>query len=658
MEVKDAYEKLRISDVERKKVQEYLGSKNARIDLLLGLEPYTVASVENNGNGTYYQAEDILEDIELFSDIYGVMLKNESEIEGTLYRGTSEEECRFFSSITKRCLVASSTQEVGEELADGNKEPAVIRYKVPGEIPHIDVKDFIEGTSDGSVSSSVILPPFAKVLKFEFESDRNNRKYFDSVLKKGDSTLELKEGDLEKKEELKRYIIEHFDGFREFVNYAKTNPRAQFDSSYSMAYKFAEAVKKLIAITCKEKELEINQAKNAIRDEEKRQSDRLSARVEDDKRIGMISGMQRRISYIPEKVYDFCRGLDKLDSLIETENNYVFYASRLNIPFSRKMDSRALKKRINKIKAAVRKMGDGITENQVSDDATVEEASSIMAGIQEDLRAVESLNLDITGIDYLPHIFAEKMDIALKEQVDRKAFEVIKKLRIQKYKEDLRSIPEKPSFWTRITGRARIQSLQRENLKHKIELENLADYAPKRTYSASDTLSDIDAETTLLGVTNQSVENLRVAILSIFDLNIDSVKSMVQEKVSKTSNLPTKFNAARVSNRRQVKYLEDVNKFLEKTISLRRSDKQRQIRESNDEFGGLRIKETFLSDSEMFEKVDEMLKTIEEKTIDRLETKGIDTKGLGQDTIREVIQKKGGRSVEITDEPTIRLFDD
>ena len=98
----------------------------------------------------------------------------------------------------------------------------------------------------------------------------------------------------------------------------------------------------------------------------------------------------------------------------------------------------------------------------------VDEARAKVAPIQDDLRAIESLGLDVTGIEYLPAIFSQQMDLDIKEQIDRRAFSVIKRLRIQKYRDDLASIPEKPSLWDRLRGKAHIMELQRKNLQYKI----------------------------------------------------------------------------------------------------------------------------------------------------------------------------------------------
>ena len=70
MELKDAKQILLISDDERKSVQEYLGYKQASVDLLLDLEPYTVASKEKDSTLMYVTANDLFEDVDIITPSY------------------------------------------------------------------------------------------------------------------------------------------------------------------------------------------------------------------------------------------------------------------------------------------------------------------------------------------------------------------------------------------------------------------------------------------------------------------------------------------------------------------------------------------------------------------------------------------------------------
>ena len=656
MELNDAYKVLAISDEERSFVQDYLGFKHTRLNLVLGLEPYIVASLENEGQETYQDAQSILDDVDNFSRLYAVMVKSENDILSTLYRKSSEDECKFFAGTTKSFITTTPDLEVLDKTsADGNA-PVVVRYTIKGPIPHLDSFDYSDENHDLGIQ--MLLPPFARIQKFEFDKMFEGVKYFDATLTKGDASQidDL----INKKDEIEQYVRDNFEDFRSFVDYAKQNPKAVFNEAYQKANKYRIMVQRLVTIKCRERELEIAEAQKVCETEEAKKVEALGARTEEERRLSMLTGMQNRIGYLPEKVDRFCTELDKINGLINVENEYVYRTSKLRIPFSRKINPVMIKKRIDAIKDAVRQMAARVGETEITIDMSVDEAREAVAPIQDDLRAIESLHLDITGIDYLPHIFEENIEISFKEQLDKRAFELIKRARIKKYQEDLAGIPEHPSWWARVTGRAKMQALQRENLRQKILLEKITTHEPKRTYSYLDILSDIEAEKVLLGKREETdLDGLVIDILAIHNADLDAVAMEVDKKVGRTRNLPEKIDSRRLKKKKEVTLLEETNEFIAGRIAHQRSLLQRRAREEKSD-SVIKTEEYFLSDYEMFDKVDEMLSVLEAKTVDRLRAQGIENKGLGKDTVRTeaVHEDKDSQTMAVTDEPTIRLIGD
>ena len=625
MELKDAKQILLISDDERKSVQEYLGYKQASVDLLLDLEPYTVASKEKDSTLMYVTANDLFEDVDIFTNVYSAMLKNQGGFDksGVLVRKTDTEECRFFSGTTKKMtqveVISEEDYESGFDIENGKN--AVIRYKTIGDVPYIKLSDFVSG-GDTNNQNQILIAPFLTINKFEYEKTVDGIKHFDAILRKKDS--DKNSIDSARKAELENYIRENFDGFREFVSYARYSGKVVFDEAYKKANVFKSAVEEYTGIRCKEKELEIEEAREIVGTEKERYEADLADRLLANKRRSMIMGMQNRILSAPSKSEMFFTKLGRLEELINLENEYVYFAQRLRIPYSRRLNLNAIRERIKDIKLAVEKMCRNITKTVIHDGISEDEARAKVAPIQDDLRAIESLGLDVTGIEYLPAIFSQQMDLDIKEQIDRRAFSVIKRLRIQKYRDDLASIPEKPSLWDRLRGKAHIMELQRKNLQYKIELEGLKKYEPKRTYSAIEVVASLDAEAKLLGVTNPEMVDFRAAIVSGFEINEDEVKRIVDEIVQASKNLPVRFNSKRViSNKSQVKFLKEVNSYLEEAISIERGKTQRKLRrqegKSTQEIS--EEKREFISDTEMFNRVEGMFTSIEQKTVDRVKGK-------------------------------------
>lgn len=625
MELKDAKQLLLISDDERKSVQEYLGYKQASVDLLLDLEPYTVASKEKDSTLMYVTADDLLEDVDIFTNVYSAMLKNQGTFDGNgvLVRKTDAEECRFFSGTTKKMtqieVISEEDYENGFDIESGKN--SVIRYNTLGSVPHIKINDFIN-SGDNANQNQVLIAPFLTINKFEYEKTVDGIKYFDAVLRKKDTDKD--NIDFTRKEELEKYIRENFDGFREFVSYARYSGKVVFDESYKKANAFKAVVEEYTEIRCKEKELEIEEAREIVGTEKERYEADLADRLLANKRRSMIRGMQNRILSVPSKSEMFFTKLGQLEELISLENEYVYFAKRLRIPYSRRLNLNAIRERTADIKQAVEKMCKRITKTIIHDEISENEAREKVAPIQDDLRAIESLGLDVTGIEYLPAIFSQQMELDMKEQIDRRAFSVIKRLRIQKYRDDLASIPENPSLWDRLTGKSQVMELQRKNLQHKIELEGLKKYEPKRTYSALEVIANLDAEAKLLGITNPEMVDFRAAIVSGFEIDEDEAKKMSEEIVQSSKNLPVRFDSKRVfSNRSQIKFLKEVNSYLEEAISIERGRTQRILRsqegKSTQEIA--KEKRDFISDTEMFNRVNGMFTTIEQKTVHRVNSK-------------------------------------
>ena len=625
MELKDAKQLLLISDDERKSVQEYLGCKQASVDLLLDLEPYTVASKEKDSTLMYVTADDLLEDVDIFTNVYSAMLKNQGTFDGNgvLVRKTDAEECRFFSGTTKKMtqieVISEEDYENGFDIESGKN--SVIRYNTLGSVPYIKINDFIN-SGDNANQNHVLIAPFLTINKFEYEKTVDGIKYFDAVLRKKDTDKD--NIDFTRKEELEKYIRENFDGFREFVSYARYSGKVVFDESYKKANAFKAVVEEYTEIRCKEKELEIEEAREIVGTEKERYEADLADRLLANKRRSMIRGMQNRILSVPSKSEMFFTKLGQLEELISLENEYVYFAKRLRIPYSRRLNLNAIRERTADIKQAVEKMCKRITKTIIHDEISEDEAREKVAPIQDDLRAIESLGLDVTGIEYLPAIFSQQMELDMKEQIDRRAFSVIKRLRIQKYRDDLASIPENPSLWDRLTGKSQVMELQRKNLQHKIELEGLKKYEPKRTYSALEVVANLDAEAKLLGITNPEMVDFRAAIVSGFEIDEDEVKKMSEEIVQSSKNLPVRFDSKRVfSNRSQIKFLKEVNSYLEEAISIERGRTQRILRsqegKSTQEIA--EEKRDFISDTEMFNRVNGMFTSIEQKTVHRVNSK-------------------------------------
>ena len=100
-----------------------------------------------------------------------------------------------------------------------------------------------------------------------------------------------------------------------------------------MAYKFKAAVEEYTAIVCREREIEIEKAKGIVDAENTRKEEEFRVRLEEEKTRAVVVGMADRLEGAELKKEEFFAKLGSIDSLVDTENRFVYYATRLKIPF-------------------------------------------------------------------------------------------------------------------------------------------------------------------------------------------------------------------------------------------------------------------------------------------------------------------------------------
>ena len=513
MEVNEAYDKLNISDQELRSIADYMGSSYNEINLLLNMEPYKAAKLENSNWTLPESVEDVFEDIERFKNIYFAMLKNRGVISSRLYRGISDKECKYFNGRTDRIVNTIQDEGKAKEFVD-EEFPAIITYKIKGEIPYIDLSTLNNGEGVENGREGILLSPSARISEYEFIREEDGIKYYESTLEDGD----FRDVDeiMNQRDDLEQYIRDNFNGFRRYVTEARTASKVEFDIRYKKAFEFKKKLADFVKIVAREKELEFTKAKDiTTKDTVQRERQVVSHRISEYNRQEIIDYSNRRIANVPDqykKTFDTLRSY--VAELEKRDGEEKYEASLFGIPYVNRIDHGRMVERLSGISEGMQAIATHLKDVKFSSDMSKEEAISKFEEVKDFVNGAESLKTDLAGIDYLPYIFDNQMNSFFLEKVDRKAFDVIKNLRIAKLQEELDSIPQKPTLFQRLTGKVKLNELRRENLRLRIENERANEYSVKRSYSILESLADVEAEKEILGYTNEETESFIGAVVS------------------------------------------------------------------------------------------------------------------------------------------------
>ena len=179
LDLEEAKIKSRISEEEENAVKRYINfghtqmNSLASFDILKYLESsdkgWYLLGAQSSMPGEKEKTEEelgneILKSIEDFSNVYSVMLKYSNGIKQPqyLYRGTSNTEIHNLSSGDTYNKIISTTTDsfVAKRFVEyGNA--SLLRIKTSGDIPFLDIDDFVGNENIDREENEIILAPYS-----------------------------------------------------------------------------------------------------------------------------------------------------------------------------------------------------------------------------------------------------------------------------------------------------------------------------------------------------------------------------------------------------------------------------------------------------------------------------------------------------------------
>lgn len=257
MDLNEAIEFIKVNKEEEKAIDAYhYKYSQTRVNMLANFDPFVFNAAQDKS----LNVEQLKQDIEDFIKIYSAMYKQKREISSRqLLRGTGDREARgLYNGGEYNRMLYASKQESAAKVFLQNGDAALIKIKVDGEIPFIDLS---------MDESEVVIAPFTKVKQTEFVSSGNGCKRYNVTI----SAPELEEIPQERIEELKEEVFSEFPHFVEECKYVGDDEsKAVYDARYQRLYSFKSKLTELVQGLCKQKELEIDKAKQIIKGEQEK----------------------------------------------------------------------------------------------------------------------------------------------------------------------------------------------------------------------------------------------------------------------------------------------------------------------------------------------------------------------------------------------------
>ena len=364
--------KIPLTEDEIKAIQAYSGYKHTKINIIADLQPEKIKNLSKKGWDLDISREELKKLIDEFINIYSVIYKQgEYESSTTLYRGTTNDEVK---NTTKEANIKSIySTSLSEEISKTFTEyqnGAIIRIETTRDLPTLHIETLKEDEMKNE--EEVLILPFAKVKEFKHTSDWNGYSYYDMVLEK-DELPEIENTELES---LKEKCLNGFEQHMENINtYNELNRKLEWlynkmkyneqDGIYiyediqekmSEIYIVKERIKdfsntfnKMLKGLCRQKEIEIDNTREEIKQEIKRQKEQ--------KEKERIERLKKEIQQTKK---DIINKMDTIESSVkaniqkleENASKYSKLAERLGIDYTQNLDDK-LKRRVNELKEEI-----------------------------------------------------------------------------------------------------------------------------------------------------------------------------------------------------------------------------------------------------------------------------------------------------------------
>lgn len=572
MNLEEANEFIKITDEEKRAIQNYLSIGHTGINILASFTPKTYREVsgdwvlpENN--------EELKADIEEFVNLYSAIYKyfKQSNIRNFvgnyngLTRGTSDSRLINNSkSQESQFLSTSLDANISKRFCHYN-DAALERIRIDDDVPFLYAEDFRSDHRENE--EEIIIAPFTKI-KLERDSwSQGEYRYYDAKV----SAKEIKELPPEENAKLEGEILasfkQHLENLKSYINISDqysicvrqlNNARGE-DVKYLLqrleeldkqqeevgekTSEFSTKLEQYLQSRCAEKVRQYTQANDIIEKDKIAKEEQAKREAEEAKRKSAISGLETNLNNTSNMTRDIIRNITSTYNEFEkAEREAIKKYREFGLQYVPKFNGNRAGARIDEIVSNVRKVQNRLNSIQVDGSASIEDVQQISQQIAPYLSGIfgsEQLSARVPGL--LDQNY-DQMENELKRELHIKASEVIKNARLQKLQAERTAIEnERVGFFGRLLGK---QELKEERLANNaLRAKILKESSPeeKERYSIKETLAELYAcaITDFDGKFTPEMEELysKIANAYLYNGQNDTQKRSIDEYIRKMAEV-------------------------------------------------------------------------------------------------------------------------
>lgn len=538
MDIEEAKQKVNITQEERKAVDGYINVWHTTMNSLASfdVEKY----LEESKRGWYLPGaeknpiaeenptpealgEEILSTIDDFAKVYSAMVKYgaSSRAPRRLYRGTSNKEARSLKSgeTYDRLISTSTATDVAKRFCEYG-DPGYLRINVYGNMPFLDVDDFMGMENMNREENEFVLAPFSTIRKAGYADRDRTYTYYDVDLE-APQLRPFEEGEKESfRERIKQDFAKIMDIGRKYKNFREMNEvywekyTRSHDREETQYYKekcdecskgrqelrpeiedFTNILKSYIQGLCYEKQREFEEANKIVtEDMEKRAEEARLQRMEDDRR-GRISEYNTRVPNTIQNLSSIPMSIESsYEALSGKAMTYAEMSSVLGIPFNSNIDRATIEPYMLASKRNVSKIQEAVSSTSINGDSSLEETA--LAG--ENLDKFDSIAgqaISVTSsLSNAVNVYDAQALMDVKRGIDYKVQDIIKRTKMQILSQKKQEVQDRKVSWIgRIFRAQKLKDAELQNIDLQIEFERTKPVVQKGQYSIQDSLADMVA---------------------------------------------------------------------------------------------------------------------------------------------------------------------
>lgn len=514
MDLKEAYYISNITFEEIASIKRYLGFQSTTINALGDFSAGTYEKLEHAGWKMPQKTEEIEEAIQDFVNLYAAMYKErgKSTYGRRLVRGTSNELARKMKGVMNSFISTSTNEEIARTFAKYG-DGALVYLNVAEDVPFINPSPYMSEYSKDE--SEIILSPFCKAtLHSETPArDEFSFSYYQVKLEK----TELEEKTPEELATLQQEIIERFsknveeikeislleskfESLSRWLGMTQGNGEEQkaifkereqvwdkMNTLISSTFDFGKKLQTLLKGMCRQKEIEIDKAREMVKEEEQRKET-------EENRKNKISKLSGKLGKNPQEVENLQTSVENVyEGFMDAESKAKSIAAKFGFSVDRTIGTTSIKQLVTEIQRNIQNIEKESKSIKIDESKiTLEEVENLSKKIEPLLDGV-SYGVEIaTNFTEIQDLYRKQLENGIKKEIYDKVQQVLQNARIQKHLQEKNVVQnERIGFLGKIMGKDVLKEEKLKNLDLKIQLVRESTPTENESYSIREILADM-----------------------------------------------------------------------------------------------------------------------------------------------------------------------